>query len=451
MTDGFPRIRTADILSALSYALDLTEGQPMGHSVRTCLIAMKIGKVLGLSDEEQRDLYFASLLKDAGCSTNSVRIQKIFGGDELISKRNVKLIDWSSNLESIKYAFANTERDGNLLTKLSTMLKSLGPPTKVMDEVTKARCSRGAKIALELGFGQRVADAIYNLDEHWDGRGSHEHKSGEAIPMLARILCLSQTLEVLYQTFGLGEALEIVKKRTGTWFDPQVTFAALSTETDSAFWMEVGEMARTSALRIETPATMEYASEAHVDHICTAFASIIDAKSTFTGEHSTRVTQYACELGIALGFDKERQTALRRASLLHDIGKLGVSNAILEKNGPLNDAEFVAVKKHPYYTQQILQQISGFERITDIAAAHHERLDGRGYFRGMDASVLDTDMRIVAVADVFDALSAKRPYRDALPMAKVFEIMEKDAGQALDAECVGVLRDMYGSEVRLAA
>ncbi|MBC8065527.1 MAG: HD domain-containing protein [Chlorobia bacterium] len=444
-------ILMAEILSALSYALDLTEGQPMGHSVRTCLIAMRIGKNLGLDETELRDLYFASLLKDAGCSNNSARIQKIFGGDELITKRNVKLIDWTSNLESLKFAFANTERESGFGTKLKTMLKAIGPPTAVMDGVTKARCTRGAQIALQLGFGKPVADAIYALDEHWDGRGSPEHRHGESIPLLSRILCLAQTLEVLYQAFGLGEALEIVKKRTGAWFDPQITFAAIGLETDSMFWLEIGDMARTQALQIETPANLEYASDSDIDQICTAFASIIDAKSTFTGEHSSRVTLYALELAKALGFDPERITILKRASLLHDIGKLGVSNSILEKPGPLDDEEFVQVKKHPYFTQEILKQIQGFERITEVAAAHHERLDGRGYFQGLDASRLDLDMRIVSAADVFDALSAKRPYREAMPMSKVFEIMEKDAGNSLDAQCVGTLKDLYYAELSMAA
>lgn len=446
-----PTLYIADILSALSYALDLTEGQPMGHSVRTCLIAMRLGQAINLPEHDQRDLYFASLLKDAGCSSNSVRIHKIFGGDELISKRNVKLIDWSSNLESIKFAFSNTERGGTFAMKLQTMLKSLGSPTAVMDGVTKARCTRGAQIALQLGFGKNVADAIYALDEHWDGKGSPEHKQGDSIPILARILCLAQTLEVLYQTFGLDEALAIVRKRTGSWFDPQVTFAAMSLETDSSFWMGISDSARTQALQLETPASVQAATESDIDQICEAFASIIDAKSTFTGEHSTRVTQYSLALADALEFDEDRRRVVKRAALLHDIGKLGVPNSILEKPGSLTDEEFAVIKRHPYHTQEILGHIAGFDRITEVAAAHHERLDGSGYFQGLDASKLDMDMRIIAAADVFDALSAKRPYRDALPIAKVMQIMEKESGSGLDETCVEILRDQFSTPEQLAA
>lgn len=429
----------ADILSALSFALDLTEGQPMGHAVRTCTIATRIGRVLGISESEMRDLYFACLLKDAGCSSNSVRIHKIFGGDELISKRNVKLIDWSSNLESIKFAFANTARGGTFGMKIQTMIKALGPPRAIMDSVTKARCSRGAQIALQLGFGTSVANAIYALDEHWDGKGSPERVSGEDIPLLARIMCLSQTLEVLFQAFGLEEALAIVRKRTGAWFDPQVAFAAMSLESDSTLWQSISAQGRPTTLQLESEAPFQIATDADIDQICEAFASIIDAKSAFTGEHSSRVTEYSVQIATALNLGADQRRVIRRSALLHDIGKLGVPSSILEKPGALTDEEFAVVRKHPYYTDQILRHIVGFERIAEVASAHHERLDGRGYFQGLDAGKLDVEMRIIAAADVFDALSAKRPYRDALPLPKVMEIMRGEAGSALDPECVEAL------------
>lgn len=166
------RLTKAELLSALSHALDMVEGQPPGHATRTALIAQRIARELGLDEEEQNSLFFASLLKDAGCSNNSARIHKMFGGDEFISKREVKLIDWSSPVESIKFALRHTERGGTVASKLRRMLSNVGSPQQVMDEVTQARCTRGAEIALMLGFDQATSDAIRDLDEHWDGRGS---------------------------------------------------------------------------------------------------------------------------------------------------------------------------------------------------------------------------------------------------------------------------------------
>ena len=127
---------------------------------------------------------------------------------------------------------------------------------------------------------------------------------------------------------------------------------------------------------------MQAATDTHIDAICDAFAQIVDAKSSFTGEHSARVCEYTLEIARALGITGPRLTTLRRAALLHDVGKLAVSNAILDKPGKPSDEEWATIKKHPYYTQQVLGQITGFERLTDVACAHHERLDGRGTFGG---------------------------------------------------------------------
>lgn len=441
----------ADILSALSCALDMVEGQPVGHAVRTCLIAMRIGQNLGLSTEELADLYYAALMKDAGCSSNSVRIQKIFGGDELLAKRDVKIIDWSSLAASASFAIKHVEPGASPSAKFKKLLAMMGDPESCMASLTRARCSRGAQIALQLGFGERASEAIRCLDEHWDGKGAPGELKGEGIPILARVLCLAQTLEVLAKTFGVSEAFGIVRKRNKRWFDPAVTEAALPLETDQVFWKLLESEFRDMALKLATPAALRQATDSTVDQICDAFASIIDAKSAFTGEHSTRVTAYSVGLADAMGFDADRVTTIRRAALLHDIGKLGVSTSILDKPGRLTDEEFAAVKLHPLFTQRILSMIKGFERITEVASAHHERLDGRGYHMGYSAPQLDMEMRIVAAADVFDALSANRPYRDALSMKEVFAIMEVEAGTALDPDCVGLLKDCYLNGARRLA
>jgi HD-GYP domain-containing protein (c-di-GMP phosphodiesterase class II) len=155
------------------------------------------------------------------------------------------------------------------------------------------------------------------------------------------------------------------------------------------------------------------------------------------------VAHYAVQLAEALGWDAERVNFIYRAGLLHDIGKLGVSNAILEKPGKLTDEEFAAIRAHPRYTFEILRRIRSFAWLAEVAGAHHERLDGRGYWQGRTAEQLTTEMRILAVADVFDALRAERPYRPALPLEQVFEIMERDSGTALDGELVQLLKSLY--------
>jgi len=183
------------------------------------------------------------------------------------------------------------------------------------------------------------------------------------------------------------------------------------------------------------------ATEENIDGICLAFADIIDAKTPFTFQHSNGVADAAVTIANALGLPEKDVKTLRRAALLHDIGKLGVSNTILEKPGKLTPEEFSEVRKHPFYTYEILRRIPAFADFSMDAAAHHERLDGKGYWRGISGDQISLPARILAVADVFDALSAKRPYRDALPLEKVFAIMREDAPHALDWPCLAALME----------
>ncbi len=444
-------ITVAGILTALSTALDMVEGQPEGHAARTCLLALKIADTLDLSPAEKDDLYFAALIKDSGCSSNSARVHKMFGGDEIMAKFEVKLVDWTNTVESLKYAYRATERGGSVGQKLRRMVNNIGPPKKLMDEVTAARCNRGAQIALNLGFTLQTAAAVQSLDEHWDGLGSPKGLAGDASPLLARILSIAQTMDVFAMAMDVPSAYRMVEERKGRWFDPALCDAARAFEQDEAFWKTYYESAQDAARILPLPAAAKKATDVHIDQICQAFAQVVDAKSNFTGEHSTRVMKYSCEIAESLGLDADRIKVIRRASLLHDIGKLGIPNSILEKPSGLTDDEFETVKLHPQFTHVILSKIKGFERVTEVAANHHEKLNGRGYWRGLGADQLDLDMRMIAVADIFDALSAARPYREAMPLQKVFAILDKEAEDAIDPDCVAVLKDRYRDQEYVAA
>lgn len=430
----------ASILGALSQALDLVEGQPEGHALRTAKLALKLADLMGLSDQAKEDLYFAAVLKDSGCSNNAVRIQKMFGGDEFLAKRKVKLVDWTSNIESVKFAIAQTEAGNSIGAKLRRLAQNLGHPTKVMDEVTEARCTRGAMIAKMLGLNASVADAIQSLDEHWDGQGSPYKLKGDEIPLLARILCFCQTFEVFFQSFGLEAAYEMASDRNRKWFDPEIVSACQKLSTETKFWIELGNQ---DSFEDQVAHYHDAAIDADLDGIAEAFALIIDAKSSFTAEHSTRVARYAVQIGTQMGLDSDALKLLHRSGLLHDIGKLGISTAILEKPGKLDPEEFDQIKLHPKYSDLILRRIPTFEDIADLASTHHERLDGKGYWRGLGADQLSLASRIMTVSDVFDALSAKRPYRDALPLETIFEIMDRDRGTAFDDDCMTALHEIY--------
>jgi putative nucleotidyltransferase with HDIG domain len=173
--------------------------------------------------------------------------------------------------------------------------------------------------------------------------------------------------------------------------------------------------------------------------VAEGFARVIDAKSPWTYCHSTGVADIAQAMARSMGCAESEVRSLRRAALLHDLGKLGVSNVILDKPGRLSEAETAAVRRHPEYTQQILMRVGCFRPLAEIAASHHERLDGKGYHRGLATGVMDVKARILCAADICDALLATRPYRPGLPPERVIHIMRREVGTAVDAECFEAL------------
>ncbi len=439
-------IRLSDVVSALSAALDLTEGQPMGHAVRSCILGMRIAQELQLGPQECADLYYALLLKDAGCSTNAARMHQILGSDEIRAKREVKFEDWTKpSLSGLQYLMRNVMPGASFGRRLVKAVEVGLQQDRNNAEVIGARCERGAEIARKIGMSETTAQAIHQLDEHWNGAGYPEHRKGEEISLLSRIMNVSQTLEVFASGRSPADGIQVISERGGTWFDPEIVRVVRTLENDESLWQKfASQEARDYVIQME-PGVAVAASAERVDHICQAFAQVIDAKSHYTYSHSIGVASAAVEIAEALNLAPQTITMVRRAALLHDIGKLSVSNAILEKPGKLTDQEWEAVRMHPVYTRLILRMITGFEHLAFIAAAHHERLDGKGYPENLDGDNLPLTARILCVADVYQALSEKRPYREGLADEVVFDIMEKDAPSRLDPKCLDALKQNSGS------
>lgn len=442
-------IRLSEVISALSYALDLTEGQPEGHSVRTCLIGMRIGREIGLDAGARSSLFYALLLKDAGCSANAAATCELFGADDHAVKRTWKTTDWASRWQSFAHVVRNVRPGGSLLDKVRQVAGFAGAGP-VGTELVRTRCDRGADIARMLEMTDDTAAAIHALDEHWDGLGVPLGLAGEEIPLLARIACLAQTVEIFHARHGLQAALGVARERAGRWFDPDLVRALQSTRADGAFWagLNAGD-ARVRTAALEPADRVLTADDERLDRIAQAFARVIDAKSPYTFRHSEGVATYADAVGRVMGFGPDALRDLRRAALLHDVGKLGVSNRILDKPGKLTEQEFAVVRRHPEHTYQILARVARFRALAETAASHHERMDGRGYHRGIPAGGLPVPARILAVADVCDALSAERPYRAALPRERVLQIMRADAGTAFCTDCFAALEQALAERPEL--
>lgn len=431
-------IRLAELIEALSHALDMTEGQPPGHCVRCCFIGTRIGQALGLGEEELRDLYYTLLLKDLGCSSNAARICELYLADDLKFKHDFKLVDGSFP-QILKFVLSHTGMQAGLAERFRGILNVFKNGGEFTTSLIQTRCQRGAEIARQMRFSEEVARGILDLDEHVDGGGQPQGLEGTEIHLFARIALMTQVIDVFFVHQGSQAALAEVRKRAGSWFDPALVrvFEQLATPV---FFAELGaDNLEAYVLALEPGRQAVMADEDYLDDIAAGFARVIDAKSPYTSGHSDRVALFTDMIAEELGMPLAERRRLKRAALLHDIGKLGVSNSVLDKPGRLEGEEWEQMKRHSEFSETILSRIAAFSDLALIGGAHHEKLDGSGYPRGLKGDEISFETRIVATADVFDALTADRPYRAAMPVAKALSTLWEGAGRHHDEICIAAL------------
>jgi HD-GYP domain-containing protein (c-di-GMP phosphodiesterase class II) len=433
-------LKLAELIGALSHALDITEGQPPGHCVRCCWIGMHLGHEIGLPSAMLWELYYTLLLKDLGCSSNAARICELYLADDLDFKRDFKTVG-DSLPQVLAFVLTHTGLRAPLAERFRSVLTILRDGPRIAHELVATRCQRGADIARLLRFPDGVAAGIYSLDEHFNGKGKPEGLGGQDIPVYARIALLAQVIDVFHTADGADAALAEVRARSGSWFDPALVGAFERVAAGPAFWATLASPGvHQAVLSLEPAEHVVPLDDAYLDDIAAAFGQVVDSKSPYTSGHSARVALYTDMVAGELGLSAARRRWLKRGALLHDVGKLGVSNSVLDKPGALDREEWAAVRLHAGYTEQILSRIAPFDELARVAAAHHERLDGGGYPRGLTADQIAMETRIITVADIFDAITAARPYRAAIPVDQALSMMAQTVGTALDADCFEALR-----------
>jgi putative nucleotidyltransferase with HDIG domain len=442
-------ISYSEIISALSFAIDLTEGAVQGHALRTCLLGMRLAEHVGVPRRKMQALYYALLLKDIGCSSNAARLCQIIGGDERAFKHMVKRDDWRTPYRSRRKMMgalwtqvmpeASALRRGARIVRIGLFRK------KNNNDLYALRCDRGALIAQKLGLSEETATAIHALDEHWDGTGYPLQRMGKGIPALARILAVAQHLDAFASEDGREVAMAVLLQRSGTWFDPAVVAAVVQMHAANTLWTgccasDPHDVLRRAVLASE-PTIGSGVGEDEIDAICEAFADVVDAKSPFTYRHSIGVANVSVMIARRLGLPPERVQLVRRAALLHDLGKLSVPNTILDKPGRLTENEHKIVAEHARLTRRILARIESFAELARIAGAHHERLDGSGYPDHLHSEELTIEARIIAVADTYSAMTEERPYRKAMTEEQAMDQLNGMIPQKLDARCVVALAE----------
>jgi putative nucleotidyltransferase with HDIG domain len=431
--------RLAELLGGLSRALDLAEGQPAGHALRSCWIGQQLGRAIGLNGAQMRDLYYATLLKDGGGSAEAARLSALLRADDRAFKRARRRAG-TTPAGLLRLALRHGGAGPRLLPRLGALVQAVRHGEDIEAELAEARSAGGARLARQLRLGDAVADAIHALDEHWDGSGRPRGLAGDEIPPCARIARLAAAIEVRHAGAGPQAAREEIARRRGRRFDPRLADAFAALARDAAFWGGLAaDDVEDRVLELDPAHRGPPVDEDTLDDVAEAFGRVVDAKSPWTAGHSLRVALVADQVAGELGLDAALRRWLRRGALLHDIGKLGVPNTLLDKPGPLTAAERSLMQRHAHHTEDILGRISAFGVLARVAGAHHERLDGSGYPRGLDARHIRLETRILAAADRFVTLTTDRPGRPALPTARALAAMREGVGLRVDADCLGAL------------
>ena len=237
-------------------------------------------------------LFYALLLKDLGCSSNAAKMAYLFGADDQLVKRSGRMIDWTKPTQCIKHCWQQCSPGGSTIDKLLKIaaMVRLGPIGA--RKIAEIRCDRGAQIARMLQLPEATAQAILDLDEHWNGHGNPRGLRGEEISLLGRICCLAQTVEVFFTAYGLESAIDVAQQRRGDWFDPGLVDVLNSIKRDTTFWDGLlKDDLMVDLGRWEPEDDVLLADEACLDRVAEAFALVVDAKSPWTYQHSTRVAE----------------------------------------------------------------------------------------------------------------------------------------------------------------
>jgi HD-GYP domain-containing protein (c-di-GMP phosphodiesterase class II) len=437
-------VRLAELVASLSLGIDLGFGQPMEHVLRQTLIALRIGELLDLDEAERKAIYFAALLVNVGCHSDAHEQARWFGDD--IALRATK---YDSEPFSMRDAISMMRLIGSGSAPLHRFRIGLEFAISGRKEVSDMM-ARHAALARELGsqldLPEAVLDALAGSYERWDGRGWPGLLAGEEIPIASRVIQLAEFAEVAYRAGGIDAAVSLAQRRRATQFDPMVV-DTMCLDAAKVFG-EIDDAGSWDTVIDSEPSLAIALTPKQCDDALLAISRFVDLKSPFTLGHSTAVAELAAAAGQHLGLPDEEVHLLYRSGLVHDFGRLGVSNSIWDKRGPLGAGEWERVRMHPYFTERMLQQSPILEPLARIAVQHRERLDGSGYPRGLSGNAISAHARILGAADAYQAMREPRPYRQPLTAAAAAAELRADAqGSRLDVNAVEAVLAAAGHRV----
>jgi HD-GYP domain-containing protein (c-di-GMP phosphodiesterase class II) len=433
-------VRLAELVATLSLATDLGRGEPMEHCLRQTVVALRIGERIGIGEDDRVATYYTGLLANVYCHADAHEQAEWFG-DDIVARH--------SSYDAGVFEFMRMIGAGEKgLGRARKVASFPGQGLGLIKSMYETHTRLASEFAARIGLDAATCRAVRETYEQWDGRGGPRKLRGEEVSLPARIVQLADLTEVAYRRHGLDAARDYVRKRRGKQFDPTLAdlfldeSGALVADIDAASscWQEVID-AEPSLERVVTGAELDSTLEAMGD--------LVDMKSPQMSGHSRGVANLAAEAGRISGLPEGELIALRRAGFLHDLGRLGISNSIWDKPGPLTAAETERARLHPYLTDRMLAGVPALARSRELAANHHERLDGSGYPRGIGAAQLTAADRLLAAADVYHAMTEPRAHRPARSEGEAADELRAEvrAGR-LDGDAADAVLRAAGHRVR---
>jgi HD-GYP domain-containing protein (c-di-GMP phosphodiesterase class II)/DNA-binding CsgD family transcriptional regulator len=437
-------VRLAELVAALSLGVDLGFGQPMEHVLRETMIALRLADRIGLEEGERSTVYYTALLVNVGCHADAHEQAKWFGDD--IALKSGK---YDYDLRSMRAAAATMSLVGSgnpPLHRFRVGLEFAISGRHDFDGMIARHSAVARALAERLGLPVAVQEAVGASYEQWDGNGWPGGLAGDAIPVAARVSQFAEFVEVAHRLGGNDAALALAERRSGKQFDPALSLA-LRAEPEGILGGLDSAHTWNAVIEAE-PALRVTLTGDDFDRALRAIADFVDLKSPYTLGHARAVAELAGATASRLGLPKDETHTLRRAGLVHDLGRLGVSNAIWDKAGPLGVGEWERVRLHPYLTERMLQQSAALAPLAAIAVQHRERLDGSGYPKGLSGAAITRSARILGAVDAYRSMREPRPHRPALTAERAATELRGDvrAGK-LDAEAVAAVLAAAGHTV----
>jgi len=432
-----------ELLAALSFGADLGLGHPTEHVLRQTHIALHLAERLGMDEGEREVVYYASMLAWLGCHVDAYEQAKWFGDDQTF-KHEAAYVDDGDILGTVGFLLRHIGDGRPLGERVKAGVGFLADGRHDLGHMYENHWRAASALSNDLGLSDAVRDSVAQTFERWDGKGEPEGVKGEELLLSARLVHLADVAAVFYHTGGVTAAVGVARARRGGQFDPTLV-KLFEVEADMIF-TQLHQVTTWDAVMSKAPTASRELADGELDRVLLAVADFVDLKSPFTLGHSRGVAELTAGAAGELGADVE---TVRRAGLVHDLGRMGVANAIWDKRAPLTAGEMERVRLHPYYADRILVSVPALARLAPVAVQHHERLDGSGYPRGSTAESLTPEGRLLAVADCYLAWSEPRPHREALDADRVASRLRVEVRLGrLDGAAVDAVLRAAGHRVR---